>query len=175
MAKHNTWNELKTALLQWRLNTQIKSNVSASFTVVQLLIPVELHGYCLNVPSVMLNSMSPIFLCHYTIEYKYRHSYIWCTIVTSNPYLVFGSVAPIFNFYIKKSDTINYFFKLRLSGLGSFSVKNQTHFQWPHVRVSGFCFCTCTRLQRCWRSTNWHQPALTFLHAGTNSDFPAAH
>ena len=38
--------------------------------------------------------------------------------------MVFGSVGPVFSFYQKKNYTINYFFKLRLIGLGSFSVKN---------------------------------------------------
>ena len=38
--------------------------------------------------------------------------------------MVFGSAGPGFIFYQKKNYTINYFFKLRLIGLGSFSVRN---------------------------------------------------
>ncbi len=45
-------------------------------------------------------------------------------LVLFNPCMVFGSVGPFFTFYQKKKDTINYFFKLILIGLGSFSVKN---------------------------------------------------
>src|SRR4029434_8798963 len=47
-----------------------------------------------------------------------------------NPCLVFGCVGPVFIFYPNKNNMINYFFKLRLIGFGSFSAKNiyQTKF-----------------------------------------------
>ena len=38
--------------------------------------------------------------------------------------MVFGSVGPVFIIYLKKNAILNYFFKLSLNGLGSFSVKN---------------------------------------------------
>ena len=41
-----------------------------------------------------------------------------------NPCMVFGSVGPVFSFYLKKKETINYFFNLKFIGFGSFSVKN---------------------------------------------------
>ena len=41
--------------------------------------------------------------------------------------MVFGSVGPAFTFYQKKNDTINYFFQLRLIGLGSYTCSITTH------------------------------------------------
>ncbi len=42
-----------------------------------------------------------------------------------NPCVVFGSVGPVSSFQQKKTDIWNHSFNLRLTGLGSFSVKNR--------------------------------------------------
>src|SRR4029434_9785273 len=56
--------------------------------------------------------------------------------------MVFGSVGPIFFFYQNKNNAINYFFKLRLIGLGSFSAKNiyQTTFSLTAHRNPPYTF-----------------------------------
>lgn len=63
-----------------------------------------------------------------------------------NPWMVFGSVGPVFTFYQKKNHMIHISFKLRLTGLGTFSVKN--------IYLNTFSMTThCT-------------PPYTFIHVG---------